>query len=453
MGDLSLKIVLVGSDHAGIAAANAILENSDHELVIIDKSDHISYIGAGTALWVGNKVDDYNNLFYTNPEELANKGAKMLMGTNVTRVDYDNKVVYAEAKDGSEVTESYDKLILATGSTPIAPNLPGKDLDGIHFLKSFEEGKAVEEAMSNPDVKRVGIIGAGYIGVEIAEGVRLRGKEVVIFDAEQHSLMNYYDAEFAVLMDENLRKYGLETQFGELAQGYIGNEAGHVTGLKTDKGEYDVDLVINCIGFRPSATLGGEHIETFVNGAYLVDAHQRTSDPDVYAIGDCATVFSNAQDKTGYIALASNAIRSGLIAGSNLAGIEMKSPGVQGSNGIAIFDLNLVSTGISVRAAARFGVEVDYVDFEDTQIDPSIKDHENGKVKTRIVWEKGTRRIVGAQFASELNISMIIHMFSLAIEQKYTIDQLQLLDLFYLPHFNKPHNYITMAALKANKED
>ena len=191
------------------------------------------------------------------------------------------------------------------------------------------------------------------------------------------------------------------------------------------------------------------HLEKFVNGAYLVDRKQVTSDPDVYAIGDCATVFSNAQGKTGYIALASNAVRSGYIAGSNLAGKDIESPGVQGSNGISIFGLNLVSTGISVRAAKRFEVDVEYVDYEDTQIEESIKNHDNDTVSLRIVWEKDSRRIVGAQFVSRLNISSVIHVFSLAIEQGYTIDQLALLDIFYLPHFNKITNYITSAALKA----
>lgn len=447
-----MKIVIVGSDHAGISAANMILDSCEHDLVMIDKSSHISYVGAGTALWVGRKVDDYHNLFYTKPEDLAAKGAKMLMETNVTHIDYDKKIVYGETKEGSQIEESYDKLVLATGSQPIAPNLPGKDLEGIHFLKAFEEGKAVEAAMDDPNVKRVGIIGAGYIGVEIAEGIRLRGKEVVMFDAEPHSLMNYYDEEFAEMMDGNLRKNGIELQFSQLAEGYIGDENGHVAGIKTNKGEFQVDLVINCIGFRPNASLGGDHLETFVNGAYLVDSKQVTSDPDVYAIGDCATVFSNAQGKTGYIALASNAIRSGLIAGANLAGKEIESPGVQGSNGISIFGLNLVSTGVSIRAAKRFEIDVDYVDFEDTQIETSIKHHENANVKLRIVWEKESRRIVGAQFASELNISLVIHLFSLAIEQGYTIDQLPLLDIFYLPHFNKVTNYITMAALKAVRD-
>ena len=136
-------------------------------------------------------------------------------------------------------------------------------------------------------------------------------------------------------------------------------------------------------------------------------------------------------------------------SGANLAGKDIESPGVQGSNGISIFGLNMVSTGISVRAAKRFGVEVEYVDYEDTQIEESIKDHENGSVKLRIVWEKESRRIVGAQFVSKLNISSVIHMFSLAVEQNYTIDQLALLDIFYLPHFNKVTNYITQAALKA----
>ena len=217
--------------------------------------------------------------------------------------------------------------------------------------------------------------------------------------------------------------------------------------IKTNKGHYDVDLVVNAIGFRPNNDLGQDHLELFANGAYLVDRHQQTSDPDVYAIGDCATVYSNALQDTAYIALASNAVRSGIVGGHNVAGTDLEHVGVQGSNGISIFGLNLVSTGYSIKACQRFGIDVDYVEHEDVQKSPYMSDNET--VKIRIVFEKGTRRIVGAQIVSRYDMSATIHMFSLAIQQKVTIDTLKLTDIFFLPHFNQPYNYITMAALKA----
>ncbi|MFZ2735294.1 MAG: FAD-dependent oxidoreductase, partial [Lactococcus raffinolactis] len=193
--------------------------------------------------------------------------------------------------------------------------------------------------------------------------------------------------------------------------------------------------------------LGKDHLETFRNGAYLVDNHQKTSDDSVYAVGDCATIYSNALEATTYIALATNAVRSGIIAGHNVGGTELDAIGVQGSNGISIFGYNMVSTGLSVAAAKKAEIDVDYTDYEDLQKPGFIK--ENAPVKIRIVYEKSSRRIVGAQLASTEDISANIHMFSLAVQEHVTIDKLKLLDIFFLPHFNQPYNYITMAALRA----
>ena len=442
-----MKVVIIGANHAGIAAANVLLDEYEgHEVVLIEKNDNISYVGAGTALWVAREVENRNDLFYTESKDFEDKGARILMETTVDRVDYDNKVVHAVTKDGEEIEESYDKLILATGSKPIEPNVPGKDLDGIHFLKLFQEGQAVDEELNSDKIEKVAVIGAGYIGVEIAEAIQRRGKQVLLFDAMSTSLSNYYDEEFAQIMDKNLADNGIDLHFGELAEAYEGEE-GRVKAIKTNKGHYDVDLVVNAIGFRPNNDLGQDHLELFANGAYLVDRHQQTSDPDVYAIGDCATVYSNALQDTAYIALASNAVRSGIVGGHNVAGTDLEHVGVQGSNGISIFGLNLVSTGYSIKACQRFGIDVDYVEHEDVQKSPYMSDNET--VKIRIVFEKGTRRIVGAQIASRYDMSATIHMFSLAIQQKVTIDTLKLTDIFFLPHFNQPYNYITMAALKA----
>lgn len=441
-----MKIVIVGTNHAGIAAANTLLDNyPDAEVVMIDQNTNLSYLGCGTALWVGRQIDSYQGLFYTKKEDFEAKGAKIYMETIVERIGFYKKIVFCQRKDGTKFEVSFDKLILATGSRPIIPNIPGKDLEGIHFLKLFQEGQAVDKEISNPEVRNVAVIGAGYIGVEIAEAAKRRGKNVLLFDAEPTSLSNYYDPWFTEEMDRNLESHGIELHFGELAKAYKGTK--RVDKLVTDKGEYPVDLVINAIGFGPNNALGKEQLKLFTNGAYLVDRHQQTSNPDVYAVGDCATVYSNPLQATSYIALASNAVRSGIVAGHNIGGSSVESNGVQGSNGISIFGYNMVSTGLSVKMAEKNGMAVAYTDHEDLQRPGFMK--ENHSVKIRIVYEAGSRRIVGAQMASEENISMAIHMFSLAIERKVTIDELKLLDIFFLPHFNQPYNYITMAALGA----
>ena len=175
---------------------------------------------------------------------------------------------------------------------------------------------------------------------------------------------------------------------------------------------------------------------------------QETSIRDVYAIGDCAVVYDNALGDKNYIALATNAVRSGIVAAHNASGIELEGIGVQGSNGINIYDLKMVSTGITQTRAEKLGIDVGVTDFEDLQKAPFMET-ENPKVKLRIVYDKKSRVIIGAQMASTYDMSMGIHLFSLAIQEKVTIDKLKLLDIFFLPHFNQPYNYITMAALGA----
>jgi NADPH-dependent 2,4-dienoyl-CoA reductase/sulfur reductase-like enzyme len=441
------KIVLIGANHAGTAAANTILDNyRGNELVIFDGNNNISYLGCGTALYIGRQIDGTDGLFYSSREKLEEKKARVFMETGVRRVDFDAKTVYAADKDGGEITESYDKLIIATGSLPITPPIKGLDTPNVNYVKRFQDGQKIDALLEKPEIKTVAVVGAGYIGVELAEAVKRRGKTALLFEAANSSLSTYYDDWFTHDMDKVLADNGIALHFGELVREITGGDM--VKGIVTDKGSYKADAVIMAIGFRPNSALGEGVLETLPNGAYKVNKKQETSRKDVYAIGDCASVFFNAIENDSYIALATNAVRSGIVAGHNVCGTAFESPGVQGSNGICIFGYKMVSTGLNTKAAEKFGYTPESAEFEDLQKPAFIREN-NGKVKIRIVYDKNTRRILGAQMASWQDISMGIHMFSLAIEEKLIIDRLKLLDIFFLPHFNQPYNYITMAALSS----
>jgi NADPH-dependent 2,4-dienoyl-CoA reductase/sulfur reductase-like enzyme len=482
------KIVLIGANHAGTAAANTILDNySGNKLTIFDSNNNISYLGCGTALWVGHQIDDPNSLFYCSKDVFESKSAEVLMETQVQRVDFDAKIVYAVDKSGQTIKESYDKLILATGSLPIVPKIAGIDLPGVQYVKLFQDGQKLDKDLQDDSIQTVAVVGAGYIGVEIAEAIHRRGKKTLLFEAADTCLSSYYDEWFSNDMDHVLESNGVELHFGEKMleikagetgvsgsdyydkrfskylnqvlegdggeQGYNeikqeSHSSGRVGSIITDKGEYKVDMVIMAIGFRPNNEIGLSKLETAPSGAYKVNLRQETSIPDVYAVGDCATVYSNAIQGSTYIALATNAVRSGVVAGHNVCGTSLESVGVQGSNGICIFGYKMVSTGLNLNAAKKAGFDPIYTEFEDLQKPGFIKE-ENHKVKLRIVYDKATRRVLGAQMASYYDISMGISMFSLAIEEGVTIDKLKLLDIFFLPHFNQPYNYITMAALSA----
>ncbi len=256
----------------------------------------------------------------------------------------------------------------------------------------------------------------------------------------------YYDRDFTAMMTQNLEENGVKLALGQAVQAVEGD--GKVERLVTDKETFDVDMVIMCVGFRPNTALGNGELETFRNGAFLVDKKQETSVKDVYAIGDCATIYDNARDDHSYIALASNAVRTGIVAAHNLAGHELEGVGVQGSNGISIFGLNMVSTGLTEERAKEAGFNAAVASFNDKQKPEFIK-RDNHDVAIKIVYDKDTRVVLGCQMVSREDMSMGIHMFSLAIMKHVTIEELSLMDIFFLPHFNKPYNYITMAALGA----
>ncbi len=441
------KIVFVGANHAGTAAINTVLDNyKDNKVVVFDRNSNISFLGCGMALWIGKVIDGPEGLFYSSKEQMEAKGATVHMETEIEDIDFDNKVVIGRDKNGNEIKESYDKLILATGSLPISPNIPGKDLENVQFVKLYQDAVQAIERLKNPSIKNVTVIGAGYIGVELAEACQKYGKNVTLLDLASTCLERYYDEPFTDMMKKNLEDHGVNLRFGEKVVELKGN--GKLEKVVTDKGEIDADMVILAIGFRPNTSIGKGRLETIGNGAFKVNLKGETNIKDVYAIGDCATIYDNSKDEVSYIALASNAVRTGLVAAHNACGTEVESMGVQGSNGISIYGLNMVSTGLTVNSAKMFGFDVEYTEFDDNQ-KPEFMKQNNNNVKVRIVYEKGSRRILGAQMASRQDISMGIHMFSLAIQEKVTIDKLKLLDLFFLPHFNKPYNYITMAALSA----
>ena len=441
------KIVVIGANHAGTAAVNTILDTApdQHQVVVFDANSNISFLGCGMALWIGGQISGPEGLFYSSQKLLQQKGALVHMLTTVTKIDFDRKIVYAEGYDHARYEEPYEKLILATGSQPIIPDIPGKDLENVQLVKRYQDADEVIQKLHTDQIQKVAVIGAGYIGVELAEAFKRNGKEVVLIDCAPTCLSGYYDSDFTSLMSKALEKNGVQLAFGESVTRIEGTN--RVEKILTDQNEYDADMAVLAVGFRPNSKLGGERLERFRNGAYRVNRQQRTNLPDVYAIGDCATVYDNSTGDVNYIALASNAVRSGIVAAVNACGGQIETEGVQGSNGISIWGFNMVSTCLSLEQARRYGLDVCAADFEDYQ-KPRFMNH-NEKVKIRIVYRRDNRVIVGAQMASRYDISMGIHLFSLAIQEKVTIDRLKLLDLFFLPHFNQPYNYITMAALNA----
>lgn len=441
------KIIVIGTNHAGTYAVSTLADNYKDtvDVVTYDANNNISFLGCGMALWIGGVIDSADGLFYATPESLRAKGITVHMEHLVEGVDTDSKTIKIRNNHGELIEDTYDKLIIAVGSWPIKPNIEGIDLENVIYAKLYQHAVHAKELMKDESIKRVAVVGGGYIGVELVESFKENGKEAVLI-TDGAVLNRYFDPEFTDHMSKRLSDNGIEMHENERVQSIQGETK--VTGIKTDKGEYPVDAVLMCVGFGANtAFLNDSGIEMNDRGVIVVNNKQQTNIEDIYAIGDCATMLSNASEHPEHIALASNAVRSGIVAGHNAGGLEISHNGVQGSNAIHIYGLTLTSTGLNTLGCELNGYEIDSVTVTDTIKADFMPT--NDTVTLKIVWDKKTLRILGAQIMSETDITLATNMFSLAIETGYTIDKLATLDLFFLPHFNKPENFITKAGILA----
>lgn len=399
------------------------------------------------ALWIGGVIEQPDGLFYASPSSLKRLGADVYMEHELLGIDVEKKEVHIkDLQNNITFTDSYNKLILALGSWPVLPPIPGHDLGNIHYVKIFQNAQTVMRTLKDENVQNVAIVGAGYIGVELAEAFVQNGKHVTLIN-DYDVLNRYYDPHFQDLMHDNLIQNGVEVRTGELVTEFQG-ENGQVQRVVTTQNTYDVDMVLMSIGFKPNTDLlVNTGIEMTPNGAIITDKHQETNIEGIFAIGDCSTVYHNALDTTAHIALATNAVRTGIVAGHSACGTDIAMQGVQGSNAIHIFGLTMCSTGLTEQEAKNAGYDVGSVQVNEW-IKPAFMP-ENDQVTLKVVWDKDTRCILGAQMASNADVTLALHMFSLAIQERYSIDKLALTDLFFLPHFNQPHNFITKAGLLA----
>lgn len=446
----TMKVVVVGCTHAGTAAVKTILnDNPDFEVVVYERNDNISFLSCGIALYVGGVVKDPQGLFYSNPEELASMGAKVHMEHDVTNIDLNAKTLtIKDLKTGEEKTDSYDKLVLTTGSWPILPPFEGFDLDNVLLCKNYNQAKEIFTRKT--DAQKVVVIGGGYIGIELVEAFGLEGKDVTLIDGLDRILNKYLDAEFTNVLEQDLRDRGITVQLNEMVKGFEG-ENGKVTKVVTDKGAYEADMVIVCVGFRPNNDLVKDQLETLPNGAIIVDNYMKTSHPDVFAAGDSCAVNYNPNGGHAYIPLATNAVRMGALVGKNINGDKVAYRGTQSTSGLHLFGWNIGSTGVNEGSAKHFGLDVRAVYVEDNYRPEFMPTNE--KLYMKLVYEVGTKRIVGGQIMSKYDCTASANTLSLAVQNKMTIDDLAYVDFFFQPVFDRPWNYLNILAQAAVEQE
>ena len=444
-----MKVVVIGCTHAGTAAIkNLRALNPDAEVTVFERNDNISFLSCGIALYVGGVVSDPKGLFYSSPEELKSLGVNTKMKHDVKNVDIKGKKLTVENLETGEVfDETFDKLIITSGSWPIIPrNIEGIDLENVLLCKNYNHANEIIERSKS--VKRVVVVGAGYIGVELVEAFRDNGKEVILVDAEDRILSKYFDKEFTDVAEESFREKGIVLATGEKVVKIEGTN-GKVSKIITDKNKYETDMIIMCIGFVPNTALFKGQLEMLPNGAIKVDEYMRTSDKDVMAAGDCCSVFYNPLNMERYIPLATNAVRMGTLAGLNLVENKDKSLGTQGTSGIKIYENNMAATGITEALARSLDLEIETVIVTDNYRPEFMPTYE--KVTLKVVFDKYTRIVLGAQLNSKVDLTQSINTLSVCIQNHMTIDDLAFVDYFFQPHYNKPWNFINLAGLAALK--
>jgi NADPH-dependent 2,4-dienoyl-CoA reductase/sulfur reductase-like enzyme len=318
----------------------------------------------------------------------------------------------------------------------------------VDICKLFQHAEELIRKADDPAVKSVAVVGSGYIGIELAEAYRIKGKQVTLIDIEERILPRYFDPELTAPLEKDIRDSGITLALKEKVVDFAEKD-GRVTQVITDKGSYPADLVIKCVGFKPNTELLAGAKKT-KNGAVIVDKFMQTSLKDIYAIGDAAAIYHAALEEPVQVALATNAVKSGITAASHINGNELvKVDSVAGTNAIHVFENNLASTGISEEFARRLKLDIGASYIEDDDRPTFMGTYTRTRIK--LVFDRKSLRLLGAQIGSrgETNHTEVIYYLALAIQQRLSILDIAFTDVYFLPHYNKPFNFVLAAIMQA----
>ena len=440
-----MKVVIIGCTHAGtITASQVFSQHPDAEVTIYEKNDNVSFLSCGIATYLGGVAKSIDDMFYSSPEALAQLGAAVHMQHEVTAVDLKKKTLKVKnLVSGEESEDHYDKLMVTTGSWPVIPNLPGIDDPNVYLCKNYNHAKKLFEVAKN--AQKIVVIGGGYIGVELVEAYSKQCKQVTLIDGNDRLLSKYYDAKYTDIVTKDFEDHQVTLAFDELVAGFEHKDQGVV--VKTNKGSYDADIAILCIGFRPNTGLFKGQLEFNADGSIKTNAYMQTSDPDVYGAGDSVAVHYNPTNQEAYVPLATNAVRQGIIAGTNLYGNTMTYMGTQSTSGLQLYDNSMSSTGMTLESARAAGFDADAVTFEDNYRPEFMPT--NAKVIGTVVWDRSNNQILGAQFMSKLDISMYANAVSVMIQNHNTINFMAMVDMLFQPNFDRPFNFINLLGQQA----
>lgn len=442
-----MKLVVIGCTHSGTAAIKKSKElYSDIDITVYEKNDNISFLSCGIALYIEKTVEDPKGLFYSSPDELKSMGVNTKMLHEILNVDFDKKVLKVKNLKTNEIFEdSYDKLLISTGSWPIIPDIEGIDSKNILLSKNFNHSNEIINKSKNSE--NITVIGAGYIGVELAEAFEKLGKKVTLIDAQKRILNKYLDEEITDIAEESMINKGINLRLDETVMKFEVDDKGSVKKVITDKNSYDSDMIILCIGFKPNTNLFKNKLKMMENGAIIVDEYMHTNVKDVYAAGDACAVKYNPTNTYEYIPLATNAVRMGTLVAFNLFEDKIIYKGTQGTSGIKIYDNKIASTGLNESMAKIKGIDIETTIIKENNRPEFMPTY--SELLLKLIYDKKSKIILGAQIISKEDLTQSINTISVFIQNKMKVDDLAFIDFFFQPNFNKPWNFLNSVGLNS----
>ena len=440
-----MKVVIVGGVAGGATAAARIRRLDEQaQIVVFEKSHYVSYANCGLPYYIGGVIDDPAELTLQTPESFFSRfRVEMRVRHEVTAIHPERKTVsVTELESGRTFEESYDKLLLSPGARPTQPRIPGVGIEKVFTLRTVEDTFRIKAYIEKYHPKSAVLAGGGFISLELAENLRGQGMEVTIVQRPKQ-LMNPFDPDMASFIHAEMRKHGVRLALGHTVEGFE-EKAGGVDVLLKDEAPLHADMVVLAIGVTPDTQLAKDAgLALGLKGSIVVNDRMETSEPDIYAVGDAVQVRHYVTGQDAVIALAGPANKQGRIAADNICGGDSRYPGSQGSSIIKVFDITAAVTGLNETNARKAGIDADKVILSPMS---HAGYYPGGRLMTmKVVFEKGTYRLLGAQIVGYEGVDKRIDVLATAIHAGLSAVQLKELDLAYAPPYSSAKDPVNMA--------
>ncbi|MEW2318990.1 FAD-dependent oxidoreductase [Streptomyces bauhiniae] len=446
------RLVVIGGDAAGMAAASQarrLRKPDELEIVAFERTHFTSYSACGIPYWVGGAVEDRDQLVARTPEEHRERHIDLRLRTEVTEIDVAGRQVRAhDLESGNEYLTSYDKLVIATGARPIRPDMPGADAAGVHGVQTLDDGQSLIDTLTRTEGRRAVVVGAGYIGVEMAEALLRRGFEVAVVNRGAEPMATL-DPDMGRLVRRAMEGMGITMVDDTEVTGLRTGEDGRVRAVVTKDAEYPADVVVLGIGVEPVTDLAREAgLPLGAHGGLLTDLAMRVRGyEDIWAGGDCVEVLNLVSGQEQYIPLGTHANKHGQVIGTNVGGGYATFPGVVGTAVSKVCELEIARTGLRERDARRAGLQYEAVVIESTSRAGYYPDASPMTVK--MIAERNTGRLLGVQIIGGEGAGKRVDIAAVALTAAMTVEQMTALDLGYAPPFSPVWDPVLVAARKA----